>query len=253
MRRLMSCHKKTQKKTGGGKEGGWEIAAIWPPPSTLPLAFITVTPCYEDQSSSWSAEDQKWHPRHPVRTQRGLRGPVKLRPFDLSSAAKQISPPAMVSMFVSLFNYSKAPDHSELGIWLAGYGNCRLSPLSTSLLWEPLWKSTLPPSPADKSHYDDVDWMEKKTPHFYATKWQICFCAPNNLTATAGYKCVCAGLCVNYNDRLWGWGLIKYRGVWCIQPLCYPVSHFPSKIKKLCLLQNQRARKRGMHLSGLSV
>lgn len=115
--------------------------------------------------------------------------------------------------------------------------------VSTSLLWEPLWKSTLPPSPADKSHYDDVDWMEKKTPHFYATKWQICFCAPNNLTATAGYKCVCAGLCVNYNDRLWGWGLIKYRGVWCIQPLCYPVSHFPSKIKKLCLLQNQRARK----------
>lgn len=115
----------TQKnpKNGWRKRGRVKDSSYLTPTFYLPLGFITVTPCYEDQRSSWSAEDQKWHPGHPVRTQRGLQGPVRFQPFDLSAAAKQIPAPAVVSMFVPLFNYSKAPGHSELGIWLAWYGN----------------------------------------------------------------------------------------------------------------------------------
>lgn len=126
---------------------------IWPPPFSLSLAFLIASPSYKDQRRHWSTENQTWYPEHPARTQ---QGPMRFLPFNLSSAVKLMSSPAVVSLCMPLFGCSK-----ELAGYLGMGTGWRFSLFSSSLLWELLWKTTPPPSSADKSCYVGVGWEQK--------------------------------------------------------------------------------------------
>lgn len=89
----------------GKKSGKGERSATWLPPVALPLSFVTVTSCYEDQRPGAGPQRiRKWYPGHPVRTQRSLQGPVRSLPFDFCSAVKQMSSPAVVRWCLPLFS-----------------------------------------------------------------------------------------------------------------------------------------------------
>lgn len=200
----MSCHEKQKNK-----EGGQEIAATWPPI----LAVTSVAPCYGDQRSAWTAEDGKWYPRHPVRIKRGLRGPVRFPSSDLSSAVKQISLPAVVSKFVPLFNYSKAPGHSYKVLrWQI-------------LLW---WC-----------------WLKGKTTNLLLSTEQKFIKQRNSIDS---WLKMCACICV-WTTLTWLWerGLIKIQGsmMYSASRIHSFLTIFHLKIKKPCLLQSWRAGERG--------